>query len=155
MQGHVINISSIAASDHYAGGSIYCGTKAFVTAFTDSLRHDLVGTNIRCPSYILRSTPGLRMPIVHNIAICKTPRGIVASTLVEYGCYSDIADWLQLTEVDYKTTILPPHNKIIAMHAICSPQGKSNGHRVTAISPGAVQTEFSNIRFKAGCPGND
>lgn len=48
MQGHVINISSIAASDHYAGGSIYCGTKAFVTAFTDSLRHDLVGTNIRC-----------------------------------------------------------------------------------------------------------
>ncbi len=47
-QGHVINISSIAAADHYAGGSIYCGTKAFVTAFTDSLRHDLVGTNIRC-----------------------------------------------------------------------------------------------------------
>ncbi|CAK0784190.1 hypothetical protein CVIRNUC_007394 [Coccomyxa viridis] len=65
-RGHIINISSIAASDHYAGGSIYCGTKAFVTAFTDSLRHDLVGTNIR----------------------------------------------------------------------------------VTAISPGAVQTEFSNIRFK-------
>ncbi len=55
VQGHIINISSIAASDHYAGGSIYCGTKAFVTAFTDSLRHDLVGTNIRCPSHILRS----------------------------------------------------------------------------------------------------
>ena len=48
VQGHIINISSIAATDHYAGGSIYCGTKAFVTAFTDSLRHDLVGTNIRC-----------------------------------------------------------------------------------------------------------
>ncbi|KAK9908003.1 hypothetical protein WJX75_001335 [Coccomyxa subellipsoidea] len=67
--GHIINVSSIAAHEHYAGGSVYCGTKAFVSAFTNAMRHDLVGTNIR----------------------------------------------------------------------------------VTAISPGAVQTEFSNVRFK----GND
>ncbi|CAL8469261.1 g8802 [Coccomyxa elongata] len=67
--GHIINVSSIAAHDHYAGGSVYCGTKAFVVAFTNATRHDLVGTNVR----------------------------------------------------------------------------------VTAISPGAVQTEFSNVRFK----GND
>ncbi|BDA44987.1 NADP-dependent 3-hydroxy acid dehydrogenase YdfG [Coccomyxa sp. Obi] len=64
--GHIINVSSIAAHDHYAGGSVYCGTKAFVAAFTNATRHDLVGTNVR----------------------------------------------------------------------------------VTAISPGAVQTEFSNVRFK-------
>lgn len=48
VQGHIINVSSIAAHDHYAGGSVYCGTKAFVTAFTNATRHDLVGTNVRC-----------------------------------------------------------------------------------------------------------
>lgn len=48
VQGHIINVSSIAAHDHYAGGSVYCGTKAFVSAFTNAMRHDLVGTNVRC-----------------------------------------------------------------------------------------------------------
>lgn len=30
-----------------AGGSIYCGTKHFLDAFTTAARHDLVGTNVR------------------------------------------------------------------------------------------------------------
>ncbi len=47
VQGHIINVSSIAAHEHYAGGSVYCGTKAFVSAFTNATRHDLVGTNVR------------------------------------------------------------------------------------------------------------
>lgn len=45
--GHVLNISSVAAHYSYGGGSVYCGTKSFVRAFTDALRSDLVHTNVR------------------------------------------------------------------------------------------------------------
>jgi 3-hydroxy acid dehydrogenase / malonic semialdehyde reductase len=45
--GHVLNISSVAAHYAYGGGSVYCGTKHFVDAFTHSLRADLVHTNVR------------------------------------------------------------------------------------------------------------
>ena len=31
----------------FAGGSVYCGTKFFVDAFTTAARHDLIGTAVR------------------------------------------------------------------------------------------------------------
>lgn len=40
-------MGSIAGRDPYAGGSIYCATKAAVRAFSDSLRKELVVTRIR------------------------------------------------------------------------------------------------------------
>lgn len=45
--GHVINIGSIAGDAAYAGGSVYCATKAAVKALSDGLRIDLVDTPIR------------------------------------------------------------------------------------------------------------
>lgn len=45
--GHIVNISSIAGSYHYAGGHVYGGTKAFVTYFSLALRADLVGAPVR------------------------------------------------------------------------------------------------------------
>ena len=45
--GTIVNIGSIAGRDPYAGGSIYCATKAAVRAFTDALRHELTHTRIR------------------------------------------------------------------------------------------------------------
>ncbi|KAK5657725.1 hypothetical protein OQA88_2797 [Cercophora sp. LCS_1] len=45
--GDVINIGSIAGREPYAGGSIYCATKAAVRAFTEALRKELVSTRIR------------------------------------------------------------------------------------------------------------
>lgn len=45
--GHVINIGSVAGREPYAGGSIYCATKAAVSAFTGSLLREVVDTPIR------------------------------------------------------------------------------------------------------------
>ncbi|KAK4109907.1 NAD(P)-binding protein [Canariomyces notabilis] len=52
--GDIINIGSIAGREPYAGGSIYCATKAAVRSFTDSLRKELVATRIR----IMEIDPG-------------------------------------------------------------------------------------------------
>lgn len=45
--GHIINIGSIAGDATYAGGSVYCATKAAVKALSDGLRIDLVDTPLR------------------------------------------------------------------------------------------------------------
>lgn len=46
-QGHIINIGSTAAHDHYPTGNIYCATKHAVRALTKSMRIDLLGCGIR------------------------------------------------------------------------------------------------------------
>ncbi len=46
-RGHVINLSSTAATYPYPGGHIYGASKAFVTQFSLNLRADLVGSNVR------------------------------------------------------------------------------------------------------------
>jgi 3-hydroxy acid dehydrogenase/malonic semialdehyde reductase len=48
--GHVINISSVAASWPYPGGNVYGASKAFVTQFSLNLRADLVGKPVRVTS---------------------------------------------------------------------------------------------------------
>jgi 3-hydroxy acid dehydrogenase / malonic semialdehyde reductase len=46
-RGHVINISSTAASYPYPGGHVYGASKAFVTQFSLNLRADVVGMAVR------------------------------------------------------------------------------------------------------------
>ncbi|MCG6395750.1 SDR family NAD(P)-dependent oxidoreductase, partial [Vibrio alginolyticus] len=46
-RGHIINLGSTAGSWPYAGGNVYCGTKAFVRQFSLALRADLAGKKIR------------------------------------------------------------------------------------------------------------
>ena len=46
-RGHVINLSSTAASYPYPGGNVYGASKAFVTQFSLNLKADLVGTGVR------------------------------------------------------------------------------------------------------------
>lgn len=45
--GDIINVGSIAGREPYAGGSIYCATKAAVHSFSSSLRKELIATRIR------------------------------------------------------------------------------------------------------------
>ncbi|SFF98580.1 SDR family NAD(P)-dependent oxidoreductase [Prevotella sp. KH2C16] len=46
-RGHVINIGSVAGDAAYAGGNVYCATKAAVKSITDGLRIDVAHTRIR------------------------------------------------------------------------------------------------------------
>lgn len=45
--GHIVMLGSVAGNYSYAGGNVYCGTKAFVKQFALALRADLLGKNIR------------------------------------------------------------------------------------------------------------
>ena len=40
-RGHIINIGSVAGDAAYAGGNVYCATKAAVNVLTDGLRIDV------------------------------------------------------------------------------------------------------------------
>jgi NADP-dependent 3-hydroxy acid dehydrogenase YdfG len=53
--GHVINIGSIAGDAAYAGGNVYCATKAAVKTLTDGLRIDIAHTSVR----VTNIKPGL------------------------------------------------------------------------------------------------
>ncbi|MGM9704453.1 MAG: SDR family NAD(P)-dependent oxidoreductase [Prevotella sp.] len=53
--GHVINIGSVAGDQAYAGGNVYCATKAAVKTITDGLRIDLADTCVR----VTNVKPGL------------------------------------------------------------------------------------------------
>lgn len=53
--GHVINIGSVAGDAAYAGGNVYCATKAAVKAITDGLRIDVAKTKLR----VTNVKPGL------------------------------------------------------------------------------------------------
>ena len=46
-RGHIVNVSSTAASYPYPGGNVYGASKAFVTHFSLNLKADLVGTGVR------------------------------------------------------------------------------------------------------------
>ena len=49
-RGHIVNMSSVAASYPYLGGAVYGGSKAFVRQFSLSLRSDLLGTAVKVTS---------------------------------------------------------------------------------------------------------
>jgi NADP-dependent 3-hydroxy acid dehydrogenase YdfG len=53
--GHIINIGSVAGDAAYAGGNVYCATKAAVKALSDGLRIDVANTAIR----VTNLKPGL------------------------------------------------------------------------------------------------
>ena len=46
-RGQIVNIGSVAGDAAYAGGNVYCATKAAVKALSDGLRIDVANTAIR------------------------------------------------------------------------------------------------------------
>lgn len=53
-RGDIINVGSIAGREPYAGGGIYCATKAAVRSFSSSLRQELIASRVR----VLEVDPG-------------------------------------------------------------------------------------------------
>lgn len=53
--GHIINMGSVAGDAAYAGGNVYCATKAAVKALSDGLRIDVANTAVR----VTNLKPGL------------------------------------------------------------------------------------------------
>jgi NADP-dependent 3-hydroxy acid dehydrogenase YdfG len=46
-RGHVVHIGSVAGRDPYAGGAVYCGSKAAVAIISRAMKIDLLGTGVR------------------------------------------------------------------------------------------------------------
>lgn len=64
-KGDIINIGSIAGREPYAGGSIYCSTKAAVKSFTEALRKELIATRIR----VIEVDPGQVETVCNPVGI--------------------------------------------------------------------------------------
>jgi 3-hydroxy acid dehydrogenase/malonic semialdehyde reductase len=54
-RGDIVMIGSVAGSDTYAGGSVYCATKAAVQVFANALRKEVLGTPLR----VMNFEPGM------------------------------------------------------------------------------------------------
>ncbi len=113
--GDIVNIGSVAGSDHYGGGAGYCASKAAVDAFSNSLRMDLVDTNIRVTSINPGLVGGTEFSLVRfrgDTNMAATPyQGIESLTAM------DVAD-----QVVYAVT-RPLRVQIATIKSYCNQQG--------------------------------
>ena len=87
--GHIINIGSVAGDAAYAGGNVYCATKAAVKALSDGLRIDVANTAIR----VTNLKPGLVETNFSNIRFKgDTERAAKLYTGIKPLTGDDIAD---------------------------------------------------------------
>lgn len=115
--GHVINIGSVAGDAAYAGGNVYCATKAAVKALTDGLRFDVADTAIR----VTNLKPGLVETNFSNVRFrgdtvraAKTYQGITPLT------GDDIAD------VAVYAANAPEHVQIAEVLILATHQASAN-----------------------------
>ncbi len=88
-RGHIINIGSVAGDAAYAGGNVYCATKAAVKALSDGLRIDVADTAIR----VTNLKPGLVETNFSNVRFhgdCKRASNVYKGITPLSG--DDIAD---------------------------------------------------------------
>lgn len=120
--GHIINISSTAASNPYPGGNVYGASKAFVSHFSRNLRADLHGSQIR----VTNIEPGLAES---EFSLVRFKGDEAAAKRVYQGTSplqpSDIANTI------HWATHVPPHVNInnIEMMPICQSWGAIAIHR--------------------------
>lgn len=111
-KGHIINIGSVAGTWPYPGGNAYGASKAFVKQFSNNLRTDVLGTQIR----VTNIEPGLaetEFSIVRFHGDEKQAKDVYKGTKPLTG--KDIAD------IIFWTTSVPSHVNInsIEVMPIC------------------------------------
>lgn len=115
--GHVINVGSVAGDAAYAGGNVYCGTKAAVKAITDGLRIDVAKSAVR----VTNLKPGLVETNFSNVRFHgdderadNVYKGITPLT------GADIAD------VAFYAASAPPHVQIAEVLILATHQANSS-----------------------------
>ena len=116
-EGHVINIGSVAGDAAYAGGNVYCATKAAVKTITDGLRIDVAESAVR----VTNVKPGLVETNFSNVRFHgdnaraeNVYKGIVPLT------GADIAD------VAFYAAYAPKHEQIAEVLVLATHQGSGS-----------------------------
>lgn len=117
--GHIINISSVAGHESYAGGSVYTATKHAVRAFTEATKKDLHGTNVR----VSMVSPGLVKTEFSNVRF----RGDIERAKQVYEGYKALTAQ-DIAEIVHFTANRPAHVNI--MDTIVFPVAQSSSTMV-------------------------
>lgn len=102
-RGHIINIGSVAGTWPYPGGNAYGATKAFVKQFSNNLRTDLLGTQIR----VSNIEPGLAET---EFSLVRFHGDKVKAEEVYQG--TQPLTGRDIAEIVYWVTSVPPHVNI-------------------------------------------
>ncbi|MEM6492234.1 MAG: SDR family NAD(P)-dependent oxidoreductase, partial [Pseudomonadota bacterium] len=116
-RGHVINIGSVAASNPYAGGTVYGASKAFVAQFTRSLKADMLGKGVRSTNI----APGMSET---EFSLVRFKGDAERANTVYAGAQPLTAD--DIAEAVFWAASLPAHvniNEIEMMPACQAPSG--------------------------------
>jgi serine 3-dehydrogenase len=105
-KGAIVNLSSVAATYPYRGGSVYAGSKAFVRQFGLGLRCDLAGTGVRVTSI----EPGM---VETEFTLVRTGGDQAASDALYAGMDPMTAE--DIAETIWWVASLPPHLNINAL----------------------------------------
>jgi NADP-dependent 3-hydroxy acid dehydrogenase YdfG len=102
-KGHIINIGSIAGTQVYENGVVYCATKAAVKFISDGLRIELVDTPIK----VTNIQPGL---VETNFSIVRFHNDIKRAEKVYQGIKALSGD--DIAEIIYFVADTKPHVQI-------------------------------------------
>lgn len=126
--GHVINIGSVAGDQAYAGGNVYCATKAAVKALSDGLRIDLVDTCVR----VTNVKPGL---VETNFSVTRFHGDKDKADSVYNGIHPLNGD--DIADVVYYAAAAPEHVQIAEVLVLATHQ--ANGYTFSK-DPSRVET---------------
>ena len=123
-RGHIINMGSVAGTWPYPGGNAYGASKAFVKQFSNNLRTDLSGTQVR----VTNIEPGLAET---EFSIVRFHGDKDKANTVYRG--TQPLEGKDIAEIVYWVTSVPPHVNINAIEVmpVCQSWSPFAIHRTT------------------------